>query len=104
MDSLLRKTAKSLARSHRKLEPNLRRVVFFPDPKEQEVRLLEVVVGTPEDGAVYPFRFAPDEEHGVPFPMVLIDLSPREFTQLKRKELNLPAGWDLSQGEELFKA
>lgn len=102
MDSPLRKTAKSLARSHRQVEPNLRRVIFYPDPEEREVRLLEVVAGSPNVGEVHPFRFAPDEGHDVPFPMVLIELSPQEFTRLKRKELQLPAGWN--QGEELFKA
>jgi hypothetical protein len=90
---LLKETAEELVVSHREVEPNLRRVFFYRDPDGREVRLVEIVDGSPSVEDVLPFRFAPDEAHGVPFPVVIVELSPDEFERVERGELPLPAGW-----------
>lgn len=94
----LRTAAMHLVRSHRRVEPLLEKALFYPDPNGQEVRLLEVVKNSPYAGQVYPFRFAANPELGYPFPVVLIELSPKEFRQLGKKDgagsLALPPGWE----------
>jgi hypothetical protein len=100
----VRETALELVQSHREVEPNLRRVIFYPDPEEREVRLVEVVEGSPSAGEVLPFRFAPDVTQGVPYPVVIVELSPAEFEQLEQGHLHLPDGWGIDGLEVLFAA
>ena len=100
----VRETALELVQSHREVEPNLRRVIFYPDPEEREVRLVEVVEGSPSAGEVLAFRFAPDVTEGVPYPVVIVELSPAEFEQLEQGHLHLPDGWGIDGLEVLFAA
>lgn len=102
MPDPLKDTAVDLVRSHREVEPNLRRVFFYPDPAGREVRLVEIVDGSPTAEDVFPFRFAPDEARGVRYPVVIVELSPYEFDRVERGELALPIGW--TDREELFAA
>ena len=98
----LKDTAVDLVQSHREVEPNLRRVYFYRDPAGREVRLVEIVEGSPSAGEVLPFRFAPDEARGVRYPVVIVELSPEEFDRVERGELPLPAGW--TDREQLYAA
>jgi hypothetical protein len=98
----LREAAVELVQSHREVEPNLLQVFFYRDPDEHEVRLVEVVDGSPSAGEVLPFRFAPDAAQGVRFPVVIVELSPEEFDRVERGDLALPPGW--INREELFAA
>jgi hypothetical protein len=100
----LRETALELVQSHREVEPNLKRVIFYPDAEGREVRLVEVVDGSPSAGEVLPFRFAPDVTDGVPYPVVIVELSPAEFQQLEQGQLHLPDGWGNDGREVLFAA
>ncbi len=98
----LRETALDLVVAHREVEPNLRRVIFYLDPAGAEVRLVEVVEGSPSTREVLPFRFAPDVAAGVPYPLVLVELSPEEYDLVQSGQLSLPAGW--TGPEVLFSA
>ena len=98
----LKDTAVELVQSHREVEPNLRLVYLYRDPAGREVRLVEIVDGSPSAEEVLPFRFAPDEARGVPYPVVIVELSPEEFQRVERGELPLPAGW--TDREELYAA
>jgi hypothetical protein len=90
----LRETAEILVAAHREVEPNLRRVLFFEDPGGREVRLVEIVDGSPSTETVLPFRFTPNVNEGILYPVVLVELSPDEFARLEGGELTLPDGWD----------
>jgi hypothetical protein len=98
----LKDTAVDLVQSHREVEPNLLRVYFYRDPAGREVRLVEIVEGSPSAEEVLPFRFAPDESRGVRYPVVIVELSPEEFDRVERGALPLPAGW--TDREELYAA
>ena len=91
-----------MVQSHRDVEPNLRRIFFYRDPDGREVRLVEVVDGSPSADDVLPFRFAPDESRGVHYPVVIVELSPEEFERVEQGELPLPPGW--TDREELYAA
>ena len=104
MAQSLKTVAERLVKAHRKAEPQLERVLYYPDPEGKQVRLVGVVKDSPSADQVYPFRFAPDPEHGIPCPVVLIELSPKEFRRLAQtgeNALKLPTGWE--ESVELFR-
>lgn len=95
MNADIKGAALALVRSHVEVDPNLRRVLLYNDPAAGEVRLLEIVQGSPNAGDVLPFRFAADPSRGVAFPVVVIELSPEEFARVEAgDELKLPSGWE----------
>jgi hypothetical protein len=99
----VRESALELVPAHRAAEPNLLRVVFYPDPQEREVRLVEVIDGSPNSGEALPCRFARDETGLVPYAVVVVELSPAEFEQLEEGKLTLPKGW-VREGREVLYA
>jgi hypothetical protein len=84
--------ANDLARAHQKADPDIQQIWMIEDPTGSEVRLLEVSGSVGNVGAVMPFRFKA-RPPGVPYPSVVILLSPEEKDQLDRKELDLPPIW-----------
>jgi len=98
----LKDTARELVVAHREVEPNLRKVYFYADPAGLEVRLVEVVDGSPTGEEVMPFRFAPAPERGVRFPVVIVELSPEEFDRVEHGAMTLPPGW--RDRDELYSA
>src|SRR6266511_3294268 len=95
-------TARRLVDHHKQVDPGLLKVRLYDDPSNHEVRLLEVVDGSPDAGEILPFRFSPDPENDVLFPVVIIELSPSEFERAERGELHLPAGWRDDTREDLL--
>jgi hypothetical protein len=98
----VRESALNLVAAHREAEPKLLRVVFYPDPHEREVRLVEVIEGSPHAGEALPCRFARDESGTVAYPVVVVELSPAEFEQLEEGKLALPEGWPQEDRELLY--
>lgn len=96
-----RQTARDLAAAHRKVDPATETILLIPDPREEEIRLIEVSTRAPWSGDVLPFRFEARPDLDVPFPSVVVLLHPREWEDVKNKRLALPEGWDLSTCEEL---
>jgi hypothetical protein len=62
------------------------------------IRLLEVNENTPESG-IMPLHFGAAPASGIPFPSVIIEVSPDEFRRIQSSELMLPEGWSI--GDEL---
>lgn len=100
----IRESALELVSAHREAEPNLVRVVFYPDPHEREVRLLEVIEGSLHVGEALPCRFSRDASGAVPYPVVIVELSPAEFELLELGKLALPEGWAHEGREVLYPA
>jgi hypothetical protein len=96
-----RATAASLASAHRREDTSTDEVFLFPDPHLADVRLLEVSGSAPRSGDVLPFRFDARPDLGVPFPSVVILLSPDEWKDVQDGKLKLPPDWDLSKKERL---
>ncbi|MEI7892822.1 MAG: hypothetical protein WCI05_07010 [Myxococcales bacterium] len=82
--------ARALANAHKKADPDIRQIYLIEDPSGKEVRLVEVSDSVGFTGTVMPFRFAARPDLDVPYPSVLILLSPEEKALLDRKELDLP--------------
>ncbi len=90
--------AMDLAKSHLETEPEITAIYWLlsdrEDDPDEPLKLLEVNPNTIERG-IEPIRFGPDASGGVPFPVVVVDVSPGEFAQVRAGDLKLPNGWSL---------
>lgn len=82
-----------LAQAHRNADSEIRQIFLANDPAGKEVRLLEVSDSAGNTGAIMPFRFAARPDLGVPYPSVIVLVSPEEKESLDNKELHLPESW-----------
>jgi hypothetical protein len=91
--------AKELARKHYQVEVGLKHVLRFSGPDQVEVmpaepiKLLEVNEHTVPSG-VMPLYFGPAPASGIPYPSVIIEVTPEEYEQIRRQEIKLPKGWE----------
>lgn len=98
--------ARALATKHYQADGGLQRIFRLTGSAEVEVRpvepikLLEVNANTVPSG-VLPVNFGPAPASGIPYPSVIVEISPDEFAKIQSHELALPKGWLL--GEELPK-
>lgn len=97
----VREEAAALARAHYEIEPGLRAIYRLegPDPNELRIRLLEVNDQTVPSGVV-PVGFPPHPPSGLHYPSVVIEVTPGEYEAIRRKELDLPAGWKVRDAYE----
>ncbi len=95
---------RELAKKHYQAETGLQRVFRLTGSAEVEVRpiepikLLEVNTNTVASG-VLPVQFGPAPASGIPYPSIIVEVSPEEFERIKTHELKLPKGWQV--GEEM---
>lgn len=96
--------ARLLASAHREAEPEIIRIVRLVSANEHEarepVKLLEVNPATSPSG-VLPIAFAPDPP-GIPFPSVVVEVTPEEYGRIAEGQLPLPRDWKL--GATLYDA
>ncbi len=91
---------KKLARAHYASEPAITDIfTVCADPAneglpEEPIKLLEVNPNTIPTG-IMPLGFDPSPAGGIPFPSVIIEVTPEEFERIRRRELDLPDGWQL---------
>jgi hypothetical protein len=91
--------AQLLAVAHREAEPGIVRIIRLVSAQEAEarepVKLLEVNPATSPSG-VLPIAFAADPPT-VPFPSVVVEVTPDEFARIEQGQLALPNNWTLGQ-------
>ena len=98
--------AKELAKKHYQVEAGLTRVFRLNGKADVEairsepIKLLEVNENTAASG-VMPLHFGPAPASGIPYPSIIIEVTPDEFQKIQSHELKLPEGWEI--GEELPK-
>jgi hypothetical protein len=96
--------AQQLAARHYAVETGITRIFRVNSGAEVEsratepIKLLEVSTTTPSTG-IMPLGFGPSPSSGVPYPSVIIEVSPEEFERIKSHDLELPDGWTI--GDEL---
>jgi hypothetical protein len=90
--------AKQLAQRHYRIEPGITEIRTLTSGAIQganePIKLLEVNENTIASG-IMPLRFDAAPASGIPFPSVIIEVTPDEYEQIKRNELRLPHGWSL---------
>jgi hypothetical protein len=97
-------TAKSLAKGHFRVEPNLKHVHLIEpmddqDPKDP-IRLLEVVEGTIERG-IEPVGFTADPARGIDYPSIIVEISPAEYKSVRNGKVRF-ADREWTIGRELL--
>jgi hypothetical protein len=80
-------TARLLAEEHRREDEEMRDVFWVP--ATDEVRLIEVTSAITDRNEVLPFRFTADGPD-VPYPSVVILLSPGDWQRVEASQLPLP--------------
>ena|SRR5579871_3557997 len=90
--------ARRLAEAHYRIEPEISGIypLASGDSTDRTIRLLEVNANTVPSG-IMPVGFGPHPPSGIPFPSVIVEVTPREFDDLKRGKLTLPDGWTLGR-------
>jgi len=93
--------AQQLAKSHSTHEPSLTRIIRFitddEDRDDEPIKLVEVNDATVESG-VMPVHFGPSGT--IPYPSVVVELTPAEYEAVENHRLPLPQGW--KPGDILF--
>jgi len=86
--------AARLAEAHYRVEPAITGIypLRSADPDDRTIRLLEVNPHTFESG-IMPVGFGPHPPSGIPFPSIIVEVTPREFLDLQGGKLCLPDGW-----------
>ncbi|MBK9259774.1 MAG: hypothetical protein IPM54_08035 [Polyangiaceae bacterium] len=82
-----------LARAHRDIDPATRDVYLASGENDPLIRLVEVSASVPTTSEFFPYAFTDDPNNGVPYPSVLILVSPEEWTSLEAGQRKLPQGW-----------
>ena len=96
-------TARNLAKAHFANEPSLRHIHLLEplnenDPRDP-IKLLEVVEGTIERG-IEPIAFPANPGRGIDYPVLIIEISPKEYEDLRSNVAALKShGWTI--GSEL---
>jgi hypothetical protein len=97
-------TAKSLAKAHFGVEPNLKRICLLEPADNQDpddpIKLLEVVEGTIERG-IEPVAFTADPAHGIEYPSIVVEISPTEYEAIRDGKLGF-GNFHWTLGEELL--
>ncbi len=92
--------ATDLIRAHFHVEPHLTEIWRILGDNEasptEPIKLLEVNLATVATGIVTPFSFTATQD--VPFPTVILEVTPDEFEVVKKDPSKLPRGWSLSSG------
>lgn len=96
-----RQIAQKLAQAHFSVEEGLIRVFRLVCKQEkagEPIKLLEVNQDTIPTG-IMPLHFDAAPARGIPYPSVIVEVTPSEFELIQGDHLKLPHGWQI--GEEI---
>jgi hypothetical protein len=93
------RVAEHLAHQHFDIDQEVERIFLLKKAGDdhsnhEPIKLLEVNRATVECG-IMPVYFGPS--HEVPFPLVIVEVSRREFDRLRNGRLTLPDGWKIAR-------
>jgi hypothetical protein len=91
--------ARRLAQAHYLVEQGLASVYRLVSPVETEtepIKLLEVNRDTVPTG-IMPLGFDAAPERGIPYPSVIVEVTPDEYEQIRSGALVLPNGWQIEE-------
>jgi hypothetical protein len=91
---------KTLVEAHNEAGPADLRIMFFPDPQEQFVRLLLVSDDFQETGVVRPLTLGRSMEF--PFRSAVALVTCEEWAKVTAGNLPLPSGWRLDTAQQVL--
>ena len=93
-DMVARELAQSYAEAEEAVSKVIRVVSDREDDESEPIKLLEINADTPAAGVV-PVIFGSSDD--VPYPSIVVEVTPEEFRKIEGGELDLPEGWKLGQ-------
>jgi hypothetical protein len=90
--------ARSYAGRHLKTDPGIRTIYYLPaGAPEREIRLIEVndAITEQKDQTLEPIDFGVDVGGAQGHTLMVLDVTPRQWEKINKKELGLPSGWSL---------
>lgn len=94
-----REAARNLARAHFLVETGLVHVFRLVSKNETEaepIKLLEVNRFTVPTG-IMPLRFDAAPARGIPYPSIIVEVTPDEYQQIQTESLKLPEDWQIAE-------
>jgi len=92
-EAITEETIKQIARLHFLMDDAIEKIVWFPNKQRKESQLLEVNRTALSTDSVEPFLIQASDE--INLPLLVGDVSPREWESILKSEIKLPDGWDL---------
>ena len=92
-------SARWYAKQHLKTDPAIRSIHYLPtDAPEREIRLIEVneLIADRNDDALEPIDFGVDTGMESEHKVVILDVTPSQWTRIRQPSLPLPKGWSLT--------
>ncbi len=92
-------SARWYAKQHLKTDPAIRSVYYLPtNAPEREIRFIEVneLIADRNDDALEPIDFGVDTGTESEHKVFILDVTPRQWTQIRQLSLALPQGWSLT--------
>jgi len=90
--------AKWYANEHVKTDPGIVSVHYLPqNAGEREIRLIEVndLMGDRNDDALEPIDFGVDRGMDSAHKLLVLDVTPEQWSRITAQELRLPGNWSL---------
>jgi len=87
------------AKQHLKTDPAIRFVYYLPtDAPEREIRFVEIndLVADRNDDTLEPIDFGVDTGMESEHKLLVLDVTPRQWTRIRQPSLPLPQGWSLT--------
>jgi hypothetical protein len=94
-----REAARRLAQFHYLVEDGMATIYRLVSPTETEsepIKLLEINRDTVATG-IMPLGFGAAPDRGIPYPSVIVEVTPEEYEQLRSGGLNLPNEWRIAE-------
>ena len=95
-----KRQAHHLAAKHYEIEPGMKGIYWVVSSHEEAVdvnepvKLLEINENTIPAG-IQPLHFSAAPMSGIPYPTVIIEVTPNEFVAIENREIPLPEGWTI---------
>lgn len=90
--------ARSHAVRHLNTDPGLRTVYYLPtDAPQRDIRFLEIndLITVREHDPLEPIDFGVDIGSAEPYRLLVLDVTPAQWDQVRQGKLPLPEGWSL---------
>jgi hypothetical protein len=83
-------------------DPGVLKVIYLPfGAPDREIRFVEVndLIATRDSDPIEPFDFGVDDGSPTSHRLRIVDVTPKQWEQIEKKQLPLPTGWSLEASE-----
>ena len=93
IDEVSEESVKKIAYLHFSLDDEVDQIIWFENKEQKEICLIEVNRTALPTDKVEPFLISASEE--IPIPLLIADVTSKEWEKIEKEEIQLPVGWNL---------